>query len=161
MIVYAVNSYVTRLLQQELEWTPVNNLIPVVPAQQIPELMNGGKPFMAYMWSEEYNSGDPSPVGSGILTYAIYAKTVEQVNDAAQLIFDAFTHEDSAYNMNSWIQLNSPLTSADKKHTVSSTEGMNMDSAGAVESEGGRYPATVQVRVRYIRRDIQDFSIAL
>lgn len=151
MIGYAVNNYVWNLLKKNLNWTKINKLVPMIPAQQQPEFMNYKKPFIVYGFTNEFNSGEVEPLDSTVLHYVIFAQTEQAVDDAVKLIKDAFKARDSQENINNWIlsSTNTGIADEDRDELVTYTHVMDTVSGGGNDEEGGWKDGMVSVRVGY------------
>ena len=121
MIIYGINDYVWRLLEVKCDWEKIDGIVPIIPAQEQPEIMNSSKPYALYGSSTDYNDGELEPMDVDIIVYLIFAKTSEQADDATEVIKNAFKAFDSASNITDWI-LKSPNVSSKDKHIVNYTE---------------------------------------
>lgn len=150
MIIYAINDYVWELLQRKHGWKKINNLRPILPAQQQPEFMNSSNPFLLYASSAEYNNGGLEGMDSEIISYAVFDDTVDDADLAVETIKNAFLAFSSADNITKWIKQSDRLVDEDK-HIVNFTEVMDRETSGIIQSEGGKAMSTVTLRVGYKR----------
>ena len=160
MITDGVVSYVWALVQKKLDWSKVNGLDAILPAQQQPELMNSNKPFMVFSSSAEYNNGELEPMDSEIISFVIFGSTVSDVNRAVDLMRNAFKATASAENINGWMRSpsNMPLAPAMGDLLVTYTQVMDAEAANPAATEGSKYDGFVSVRVGY-KTTPEDYSI--
>lgn len=149
MIVTAINSYIWQLLQRDNGWAKINNITPIVPSQQQPELMNSPLPHAVYVSSLDFNSGNLEPVDAEVIHYLIYANDMNIINDSIGTIKNAFKAFYSAQNINGWI--NNSLSALDSrdKYIVTYTEVMDALTANPSSTEGGKYDGYISIRVGY------------
>lgn len=150
MIAYATNSYVWELLKKHLDWSEINGLRPMIPAQQQPEFMNYKKPFIVYGFSEQFNDGELEPIGSVVVHYVVFAQNEETVDRSIKLIRDAFKAENSQENLNAWmLDPSNSLPEKNKDELATYTHVMDSVSAGGNDEEGGWKDGIISVRVGY------------
>lgn len=101
--VYALNSYVWKLVEANLGWKRYQGLIPIVPVAQQPELMQSGRAFIVY-GSAFHPPGHLYQMKKEAVSYMIYAPNSTEVNRIVNLLFDTFQRQDeAAADVNDWL----------------------------------------------------------
>jgi hypothetical protein len=154
--VYALNSYVWKLLEANLGWTkdPFGGQTPIIPASMQPEFLQKGKPFIVYGAAIQ-GPGHLYALRKESVAYQIYGTTNGAVNDAATLLAAAFERQDeAAADVNRHLALEAPLrqpslTSAGGKRKVQfTTVKLTMvERAEPAETEGGYMSALVLLEI--------------
>ena len=151
--VYALNSYVWKLLQANLGWTTAQygNRRPIVPAAQQPEFLQYEYPFVVYGSAMDKFETEPY-INSETVAYTIYGKNANEVNQVMRVLAEALKWMDeSANNVNAWLHREGQTRQGGKRPTSFLTiRVLQAASAGSPISEGGRVDAQVVVRVKYI-----------
>lgn len=154
--IYALNSYVWKLLEVNLGWniSDYKQGRPILPAAQQPEFTNVGKTFLVY------NSAiNPSiyPLRSETMAYTIYSPSTTAADAVVNLLTDAFEREDeAATDVNDWLDIerNGVLASDQEDpnlrrvsfQSVRSTMG---EKSNPPDQEGGWYSAVVMIDLMY------------
>lgn len=101
--VYALNSYLWKLVEANLGWKKWNSVPPIIPVQQQPEIMQSGTSFMVY-GSALHPPGHLYQHKKEAVSYMIYAKTATEVNRIVSLLHDTFERQDvAAADVNDWL----------------------------------------------------------
>lgn len=101
--VYALNSYVWKLLEANLDWKKYNGLTPIIPIAQQPEMMESAKSFIVY-GSAFHSPGYLYEHKKEAISYMIYCPTATEVNRVANLLTDVFERQDdAAADVNDWL----------------------------------------------------------
>lgn len=149
-IVYALNSYLWRVLKANLGWkeSDYDNRVPIIPWQQQPEFLATGKPFVVYNSSPK-KSFSP-PVQEEAVMYACYGVKPSDAYSVRNLIIDSLADEyNSSDNVNWWID-NEPR---DPKRKVSMTNGsvsLTHD-AEPSDEEGGYTSSLIVLDISYLK----------
>lgn len=146
-----INGYVWALLQQELGLTKINNLTPIKTADA-PELRASQKPYLVYAFTEEPH-GTIGPLHRGVLTYAVYAKTANEVNNIIHVISRAMGADQSVEWIRQWAN-NTPFLGMN----LAFVDVYGSEAALPANEEGGYVAGFVEVGYRYTVAD-KDFSI--
>lgn len=150
--VYALNSYLWKLLEANLEWTKAdyNGLVPIAPLAQQPELMQTGKPFIIY-GSSNHPAGHLYSLDSDSIAYTIYAVTVTEANKIAQLMVDTFKRQDdAAADVNQWLDTEAAGRGTTRGISFGSIKTSMAQKAEEAESEGGFVASFVLLEARYV-----------
>ncbi len=93
--VYALNSYLFKVLEANLGWTKVDNGLPFYPTQQQPEAMQAGNTFIVYGSSNQFR---PHYNGTRTesISYTVYSKSSTDANAVINLLVDCFERQDEA-----------------------------------------------------------------
>lgn len=95
--VYALNSYVWKLLEANLGWqaSDYQSGSPILPSDQQPELMQQKKSFLVY-GSSNQPAQDLYALRTESIAYTIYAITATEANAVLNLLVDAFERQDDS-----------------------------------------------------------------
>lgn len=146
----ALNHYLWERLQSDLNWTKIDNFVPIIPAAQQPELSSQSQPYIVYNYSLNPSGGHTQQEQ---VTYTVYGSTNSEVWEAVNFIFNVFQHFDfSAADVNAWLARNNegylqPLDIFDFKTIWAvSTVGPQPPT-----EEGGAVDGAVVIRCEYTR----------
>lgn len=149
--VYAINSYVWKLLEANLGWERWKGIPPIIPVQQQPEIMQSGKAFMVY-GSAIHPPTHLYQHKKSAVSYMIYAPSSTEVNNIVQLLSDVFERQDwAAHDVNDW--LSTEAESRESGHrgvyftTISST--MAEKAEDPADQEGGYSAGMVMLEMKY------------
>lgn len=150
---YALNSYVWKLVEANLGWARVSGVPPIVPVQQQPELMQTGKAFIVY--GSAYHP--PSHLyqhKKEAVSYMIYATSATEVNNIIDLLFDTFERQDvAARDVNDWLVEEAKPGNRTGGHrgvyftSVKSTMAEKAEDPS--EEEGGYFAGMVLIEMQY------------
>lgn len=160
--VYALNSYVWKLVQANLEWSAsdYSGGNPIVPAAQVPELMTTGKAFIVY--------GSSLPpirhlyaLKTESIAFNIYSPSATEANNVSNLLIQAFEGQDeSAQRVNRWLDTE-PLPVVEggddwaerRPVTFGSIRPTFIEKAEPADEEGGYVASLVLLEVVYTQED--------
>lgn len=148
--VYALNSYLWKLLEVNLGWEKTNELTPIVPVAQQPELMQGGKPFLVY-GSAIHQPTHLYVLRKEAVSYMVYATTASEINKIVNVIAQALERQDdAAADVNDWL-----VTEGNGRgvHFASIRVTMAEKAEDAAEEEGGFYKGLIMLEARYTLDD--------
>lgn len=142
--VYALNSYVWKLLQANLGWT-TSGQPPIKPTQQQPEMMQAGTAFLVY-GSSNQNPGHNYALRKESVVYTIYAPSSTEANNVVNLLVEAFERQDEAA-----ADVNQHLHLEGKNRGVSfgSVEATGSIHAEPADEEGGFVEGLVMLEIIY------------
>lgn len=101
--VYALNSYMWKLVEANLGWTRWKGVPPIIPVAQQPEIMQSGKAFMVY-GSAIHPPGHLYQHKKEAASYMIYGTTSTEVNKIVELLVETFERQDvAADDVNDWL----------------------------------------------------------
>lgn len=144
---YALNSYVWKLLEANLEWDKADyeGATPIIPLAQQPELMQPGKPFLVY-GSARHPSGHLYSLVKEAVSYTIYATSVAEVNRVANLLAETFERQDiAAIDVNEWLV----AEGSNRGVHFGSIKTTIVEKAEPAEEEGGFYTGLVMLECVY------------
>ncbi len=151
--VYALNSYVWKLLRVNLGWTEWNGVPPVIPVSQQPEIMQSGKAFLVY-GSAIHPASHLYQHKKEAVSYMVYATSATEVNKIVNLLTDTFERQDeAAIDVNDWLALEGEPGNRTGGHrgvyftTVKAT--MAEKAEDAAEEEGGYAAGMVLIEMQY------------
>lgn len=145
---HGINKYVWKVIQEELSWTKIGALTPIIPVQEQPEMTNAKQPYIVYRYSTQ-------PYGTDWYTcieqctYVVYSSSETEIREAVNLLTAMFKRfDESAQQINDWIDSNG---NADNKAYDYKYVRVNMSSAPEeVETtEGGRAGGIVVIQYMY------------
>lgn len=148
---YALNSYIWKLLEANLEWNKesYNGLVPIVPLAQQPELMQSGKPFLVY-GSTDHPAGHLYALKSIGVAYTIYATTVNEANTIATLLVDTFERQDEAADdVNAWLNTEAAGRGSSRGISFGTIKTNMAQKAEPADEEGGYVASFVLLEARY------------
>jgi methylmalonyl-CoA mutase N-terminal domain/subunit len=145
--VYALNSYVWKLLEANLGWraSDYQNGIPILPTDQQPELMQQSKSFLVYGAATQ-----PAQflyaLRTDSISYTVYAVTATEANAVLSLLIDAFERQDEAA-----ADVNNHTDADPRNRKVSfGSVGMKMaQHALSTDDEGGYVKAYILLEAKY------------
>lgn len=156
--VYALNGYVWKLLEANLDWSKddYNGQTPIIPSRQEPELMATGEPFIVYgsvLRPPEHNY----EVKSESVAYNIYAPTAGSCDRISDLLFDTLKRQDdAATDVNIHLAIHEAAGGFDEKVFFTCILATSAERANPADEEGGFFSAVVMVNIDYMTtRDIQ------
>jgi hypothetical protein len=119
--------------------------IPIVASGQEPDFNAFDRPYLVYGSAE-----DPSSDGltrGGTLVYAIYSKSVGDINEIQNILISAFERQDeSARDVNDFTS----RTPAYIGIRFTSTTVAFAEGAASADQEGGRQAGTLTIRYSYV-----------
>ena len=123
-----------------------SEVIPIIPAQQLPEFNNliGDKPYIIYDYEVE-GYGDSWWICEEILTYTIVGNKTSTVVEIMELMVDLFRRVDDSGQD---VQRFNPKTDKIKFYSVSLSSA---SSPVPFETEGGRVAGSVEISYKYSR----------
>jgi hypothetical protein len=148
---YALNSYIWKLLEANLEWkkNDYNGLVPIIPLAQQPELMQTGRPFLVYGATDHPSTHLYSLKSMGI-AYTIYATTVSEANTIASLLVDTFERQDiAADDVNSWLNTEAAGRGTSRGISFGTIKTAMAQKAEPADEEGGLVASFVLLEARY------------
>ena len=145
--VYALNSYVWKLLEANLGWTrdDYQGRTPIIPTAQQPELMQSGKAFLVY-GSAIHQPTHLYALRNEAVSYTIYAPSSTDANKIANLLNAAFERQDEAADdVNHWLGVEN------KSRGVSfgTIRAVMVEKAEPADEEGGYVAALVMLDTKY------------
>lgn len=147
--VYALNSYLKRLLEVNLGWNTADynagNF--VIPLSQQPELMDLGKPFIVY-GSAVHGPGHLYALRTDSVAYIINSISATECNQIVNLLVDVFERQDeAAADVNEWIDIENR---SPKRGVSFGTVKVNMvERADPADQEGGWVNGMVLIEMKY------------
>jgi hypothetical protein len=139
--------YTWELMRANLDWTEIDNLIPVVPLEMEPKLVDSGKSYLVYGWAEQ-SSGRTPEICRGTFSLRIIARSFGELGWIMNTIIRAFDHIDITDSLNDWSSDFSQQSLVGIRFTnleVTYAEGGN-----APTSEGGPTEGLVNIAYNYI-----------
>lgn len=149
--VYALNSYMWKLVEANLGWTRWNGVPPIIPVQQQPEIMQSGKSFMVY-GSAFHPPGHLYQHKKQAASYMIYATTATEVNRIVELLFETFQRQDvAAHEVNDWLVTEGESREGGHRgvYFTSVKSTMAEKAEDPSEEEGGYFAGMVLVEMQY------------
>lgn len=152
---YAMKSYVWKLLQVNLGWksSDYQGAIPIIPNAQQPEFVRMGKPFLTYGSADQ-------PVGhlyvhrTASLAYNIYSTKPDEVVKTVNLLTETLSRQDdSAKDINEWLDKEAAGRNVDRNVWITSTRTMMSETPEPTDAEGGLVAGYVLLTVQYIMDD--------
>lgn len=153
--IYVVNSYLWKLLQDQLDWTTddYNGKIPIMPAAEAVEFDEFDKPFIIYGWSLEGAPSDLYVMNAENAGYSVYSDSTTIIDTVLNLLNNVFrSKDDAARNINRWMNsTNNPAQSAFAGSGINFTslEMVSLSGPTPPGSEGGKSTGFVVVRYEY------------
>lgn len=166
--VYALNSYIFKALQVNLNWTSITYTNqfgetvkgrPIIPSQQQPEIIDTGKPFLVYGSTIQPASGTPGLVNEYVV-YTVWSTSATDANDIANFLHDLFEDRDNAPDaVNSWLDAEGGYdfntgTNSRRDRYVSFTairSGL-IEKAEPADQEDGWVAASVTIDIQYQKK---------
>lgn len=148
---YALNSYIWKLLEANLEWNKenYNGLVPIVPLAQQPELMETGRPFLVY-GSNTHPPEHLYALKSESIAYTIYAPTANEANVVVSLLVDTFERQDeAAADVNQWLNTEGIATGIPRGISFGTIKTSMSQKAEPADEEGGYVASFVLLEARY------------
>lgn len=149
--VYALNSYLWKLLKENLGWTRWNDVPPIVPDQQTPEVMQSGKAFLVY-GSAKHPPTHLYQHKSEAASYMVYALSATEVNRIVDLLTDVFERQDeAAADVNDWLALEAQNRAGGHRGVYFTTIRATMAEKAErpADEEGGYYGGLVMLEMRF------------
>ena len=167
--VYALNTYIFKALQVNLNWTTISytnqfgqtkTAKPIIPSQQQPELLATGKSFLVYGSTIQPTTGTPGLVNEYIV-YTVWSPSATEANDVADFLHDLFADRDKAPDaVNSWLDaeggydFNTGLNSRrDRYVSFTAIRPGLVEKAEPAEQEDGWVAAGVTIDVQYQKKN--------
>lgn len=148
--VYALNSYLWKLLEANLGWTKATyqGATPIIPLAQQPEFMALGKPFIIY-GSSVHPTKHLYAVRKESVSYVIYSQSTTEINRIINLLVETFERQDeAAADVNEWLDadgaVNEPWGVSFK--SISTTLS---DPPREAEQEGGWNGGNVMLELQF------------
>lgn len=165
--IHVINNFVWARLQSVLGWTTILdagsgiNLVPIVVAQQQPELTNSDKPFIVYSYAP---AGRDNSLGLQMeqAAYVVYSENETEIRSAINYLVDLLDRQDwTAANINDYIR-GLPANTFNNRRKVFEFKNVEVLSAGGPEEavqEGGRQSGSIVIRYQYtVDQDVTHFS---
>lgn len=149
--VYALNSYLWKLLEANMGWKKADykNAVPIIPAGQQPEFQDIGKTFLVY-GSAINKPGHLFAIRTESVTYAIIGVSSTEVNKVINLMATAFERQDeAAADVNSWLEVEENHTNKSRGISFKSVNIIMTERAEPAESEGGFVTGTIMLNTSY------------
>lgn len=149
--VYALNSYVWKLLEANLEWNKENygGRTPVIPTSQQPELLATGRPFVVY-GSAVHPASHLYSFKTEAVSYNVYGTSITEVNKIVSLLAETFERQDiAASDVNEWMNTEAAGRSIDRGISFASIRTSMAERAEPADEEGGNYSALILLEVKY------------
>lgn len=153
--VYALNSYTWKLLEANLGWKKNDDLTPIIPSAQQPELMNSGSSFLVYGVSRP-TPGHLYALERQTVVYTIFSESSTIVNKVAELLFEAFARQDeSAADVNRHMEdeIKHGLRTKSRGVHFASVRSYAAQDQEPAESEGGYAKTAVVIEIVFTRDD--------
>lgn len=145
--VYALNSYVWKLIEANLGWNVSDyaGARPIIPSAQQPEFMEQGKPFLIY-GSNNKPVEHLYAMRCEAVSYTIYSESSTEANRVVNLLVDAFEGQDETA-----ARVNEHLTAEAKNRGIAfGSIGYKMSNhAGPATDEGGYSAAFILLEMDY------------
>lgn len=153
--VYALNSYVWKLLEANLGWkkSDYHTGTPIIPVAQQPELMDTGKAFLVY-GSAMHPAQHLYALRSGAVSYNVHAVTSTEANAVLSLLAETFERQDeAAADVNEWLAVEGlPGNRPTGKRQVSFTtvKATMSEQAEPADEEGGYVSGFIMLEIGYV-----------
>lgn len=149
--VYALNSYIWKLVEANLGWTRWKGVPPIIPVQQQPEIMQSGKAFMVY-GSAFHPPTHLHQHKKQAASYMIYGRSATEVNRIVELIYETFERQDlAAQDVNDWLATEAQHRDGGHRGvyftTVTSTMAEKAEDPS--NEEGGYFAGMVLLEMKY------------
>lgn len=153
---YALNSYTWKLLEANLGWKKNNNMVPIIPVAQQPELMDAGSSFIVY------GASKPTPqhlyvLERQTLVYRVFSESSTEVNKVTELLFETFQRQDeAAADVNQHLDDEVfPDGGRTKRRGVyfATIRSYAVQDEEPAESEGGYSSASIVIELTFTRDD--------
>jgi hypothetical protein len=152
--VYALNSYIWKLLEANLGWDKADytNRTPIIPVSQQPEFLQTARPFLVY-GSALHPAEHLYSLKKEAVSYMIYSKSATEVNRIVDLLNETFARQDdAAEDVNNWLAVEGTpgnRATARRVHFGTIRAIMAEKAEDAPESEGGYAAGLVLVEAKY------------
>lgn len=151
--VYALNSYVWKLLEANLEWEKYQGVPPIIPIAQQPELLQSAKAFLIY-GSARHPSDHLYALVTESISYTIYAPTSTEVNTVANLLADTFARQDeAAADVNEWLGVEAIGRSKTRGISFGTVRSVMVEKATPADEEGGYVSGLVMLEAKYVEEN--------
>lgn len=151
--VYALNSYLWKLLEANLGWTKADygDKVPIIPVSQQPEMMQSGKAFIVY-GSAIHPADHLYSLKKEAVSYMIYGPSATEVNKIVNLLTEAFARQDdAAADVNNWLVTEGASRTGGYRdvHFGTIRTTMSEKAEDAPDEEGGYSAGLVLVETKY------------
>lgn len=149
--VYALNSYIWKLVEANLGWSKWQSVPPIIPVQQQPEFLQSGKAFMVY-GSAFHPPTHLYQHKKEAASYMVYARSATEVNKIVNLLMDTFERQDvAAADVNDWLATEAEHRSGGHRGVYFTTVHATMaeKAEDAAEEEGGYFAGMVLLEMKY------------
>lgn len=157
--VYAINRYVNRLLEVNMDWTNVTytNALGqtvssnrIIPSAQQPELLATGKSFVVY-GSSIQQPGHLYVEHKETVAYTIYSPSSTEVNKITNFLFDVFKRQDEAVSdVNYWLDREREVRGIDRYLSFTSINPTMIEKAEPADEEGAYVSALFLMDISYV-----------
>lgn len=138
--------YAWEVLKNNTSIGLIDNLVPIIPISDEPQVRDAGKTYMIYGYTEDSDT-DLTEVRGGLFVLRIIGKTFAEVGEITSVLSRAFENEDeSAANINLWSSTNDALVGIRFTNTrINYVEG-----GTPPDEEGGEIEGQVHIKYRYV-----------
>lgn len=159
-VAYALNSYVTKLLEANLDWKKYQGLSRIIPSSQQPELMQSGKPFIVYGYST-HPPGHLYQLERAAISYMVYSTSPTEVNTIISLMNETFRRQDeAAVDVNDWLTTEAAVRAGGHRGVYFSMVKTTVAERAeeAAEEEGGYSVGHILLEALYTTDDNTSFQ---
>jgi hypothetical protein len=151
--VYALNSYLWKLIEANLGWkkSDYGTAQPIIPSAQQPELVATGNPFIVY-GSAIQPVSHLYALRTESVSYNVYSESSTEANAVINLFMETFERQDeAARDVNEWLAVEGMQRPGGKRNvSFTSIKPTLSERAEAADTEGGYVAGFIMMEINYI-----------